>query len=561
MGCKTRDVSSSSSSSSALKDALLFTTICMIGSPVEVQVHDGSIYSGIFHTACFHNDYGIVLKKAKIIKKGQRKTNFANDSVVDTLLVDSRDIVQVVAKGILLPAEGIVGNVPGEDVKGIARSAKSLEGLESELGSLISRRKSLKATKNSRQSSISNRNENKPVCGSANKSVRDRSRSKVVKGQSKRDYAAKSLQTAEEVEKGKLDRTHSTKIVEATTAPVGRVAEGQVGKDHQSQGKKYEPYQKFGSHKDNAIHEVQVSGFVANARLPQLQSLSSVQVDACKSLSDGPSYTSAVPLLVKPDTQDFDRPASKDSLNVPSPSHLSTSQSASQNLSIASKEPVSNTTSKEFKLNPGAKTFMPKFSVPKLESLPAATSMDFISNNTPMVPVAVEPPENGIIHFAARSSMPPKFVPYNSLVASNGDNATQYSQPIVGHAGNRLQSVRCVSQHNPLQAGPAYAHPSSQAVMVSRSGQLVYMHPMSHSSTIPAPASVRPQLTSQILLPKHQGSATTQALQVCVTQPPFVVGGQQPYAMASNILFSQPNFPAVRPIPIPGANGHFAKFL
>lgn len=41
-----------------LSDALLFTTMCIIGLPVDVYVKDGSVYSGIFHTACVDDDYG-----------------------------------------------------------------------------------------------------------------------------------------------------------------------------------------------------------------------------------------------------------------------------------------------------------------------------------------------------------------------------------------------------------------------------------------------------------------------------------------------------------------------
>lgn len=42
----------------SLSDALLFATMCIIGLPVDVHVKDGSIYSGIFHTACVDDDYG-----------------------------------------------------------------------------------------------------------------------------------------------------------------------------------------------------------------------------------------------------------------------------------------------------------------------------------------------------------------------------------------------------------------------------------------------------------------------------------------------------------------------
>lgn len=60
MGCRNREFlgQESSAAPSSLNDALLFTTMCIIGLPVDVHVKDGSIYSGIFHTAYVENDYG-----------------------------------------------------------------------------------------------------------------------------------------------------------------------------------------------------------------------------------------------------------------------------------------------------------------------------------------------------------------------------------------------------------------------------------------------------------------------------------------------------------------------
>uniref|UniRef100_A0A0D6QXC6 LsmAD domain-containing protein n=1 Tax=Araucaria cunninghamii TaxID=56994 RepID=A0A0D6QXC6_ARACU len=54
-------------------DRLLHITMHLIGQPVEVQVKNGSIYSGIFHTANTDKDYGIVLKMAHLMKDGNAK--------------------------------------------------------------------------------------------------------------------------------------------------------------------------------------------------------------------------------------------------------------------------------------------------------------------------------------------------------------------------------------------------------------------------------------------------------------------------------------------------------
>lgn len=66
MGCRNReflnDDTSSSSSSSSLSEALIFATLCIIGLPVDVHVKDGSVYTGIFHTACVEEEYGMSFK-------------------------------------------------------------------------------------------------------------------------------------------------------------------------------------------------------------------------------------------------------------------------------------------------------------------------------------------------------------------------------------------------------------------------------------------------------------------------------------------------------------------
>lgn len=64
MGCRNRDFfadNHSSPSFDSLSEPLLFTTMFIVGLPVDVHVKDGSVYSGIFHTASAHSDYGSLL--------------------------------------------------------------------------------------------------------------------------------------------------------------------------------------------------------------------------------------------------------------------------------------------------------------------------------------------------------------------------------------------------------------------------------------------------------------------------------------------------------------------
>ncbi|KAL6520825.1 hypothetical protein OROHE_017006 [Orobanche hederae] len=107
-------------SSVAVSDALIFTTLCIIGIPVDVYARDGSVYSGIFYTASVEKDYAIVLKKAKMIKKGNLEANVVNGTLIDTLIVGSEDLAQIVAKGVQIPSNGIVGYVWGGDLEAAA---------------------------------------------------------------------------------------------------------------------------------------------------------------------------------------------------------------------------------------------------------------------------------------------------------------------------------------------------------------------------------------------------------------------------------------------------------
>ncbi|XP_020109498.1 uncharacterized protein LOC109724921 isoform X1 [Ananas comosus] len=101
-------------------DALLFATMCVVGLPVEVQVRDGSLFSGVFHTASLDKGFGVVLKKARKIGRGKYDSNVALGDFVDTLVVKSGDLVQVVVKEFLLPAEGIGANISGGGVEATA---------------------------------------------------------------------------------------------------------------------------------------------------------------------------------------------------------------------------------------------------------------------------------------------------------------------------------------------------------------------------------------------------------------------------------------------------------
>ncbi|CAN6914909.1 unnamed protein product [Brassica oleracea] len=104
-----RKLEDDNSPSSPLNETLLIATMCIFGLQVHVHVRDGSVFSGVFYTASFENGFGIVLKNAKMTKKGKSKANVASGSVVETLVIMSPNIVLVVAEGVSLPSN-VTGN-------------------------------------------------------------------------------------------------------------------------------------------------------------------------------------------------------------------------------------------------------------------------------------------------------------------------------------------------------------------------------------------------------------------------------------------------------------------
>ncbi|KAK7860543.1 polyadenylate-binding protein-interacting protein 4 [Quercus suber] len=497
-----------SSSSSSLSEALIFATLCIIGLPVDVHVRDGSVYTGIFHTACVEEEYGIVLKNARMTKKGKSYSNVANGVVIDTLVILSSDLVQVIAKGIRLPADGVAGIMAGDDTEAVLGTVPS-EHLVSEAKKStksVIHKKKINQTRGSVQA------EN----GFSHGFMPKISGRKHEERKSPMNLTGDAL----EVKNGKRDGISSTKVEENSGASEGR----QAG-DGQSQGEMDIYKERIHFDREESANEVR--GSTSSCEL-SIVLFARTKTDT--------SLTQVKPVE--------DRCAKMTSQLLPSE---------------ASGDPA---TPPEFKLNPGAKIFSPSLVNPisATPAVPTVASMTYIPNNSHVVPVAAAAAQQEIEFnpYAARSSVPVKYVPYSNLTAGNGVSGSQFSQHIVGHLGSRTQPLRHTGQYNPVQAGPAYMHPNSQAVVLGRFGQLVYVHPVPHDlvqgAAAISPVSSRPLLTPhQVQFPKHQGSPASQALPLCVP-PPFIATGHQPFAVPSHIPTFQPPFPANRPIPVPGSN-------
>ncbi|PSR96285.1 Polyadenylate-binding protein [Actinidia chinensis var. chinensis] len=495
MVCRNRNLNGEESvDPNSLRDALLFTTMCIIGLPVDVHVKDGSIFTGIFHAARVEDDYGIILKKARMTKKGKCDSNVASWDLIETLVVQSKDLVQVIAKEISLPADGVISNVAVDDAGDIASAVPSLE------------------------------------C--AARGV------KIIKSN-----------------KITLDRMQISQT-------------RQVG-DDRSQVKQFDYESSADFQMEGTTHEVQGSGSSLDTCFTQSKAVKEMHRDrASKMLPNGAPSCPPASSIVKPNDQCQDSPRPNDvSLGAPisGASFVEGTEKPRVNSSSTRTEIVPpRSSSSTSKLNPGAKVFCPSFANHRSVTPPAVPTVANVAY-VPDFPVVPVQQEAEISQFVPRSSLPVKLVPYGNLIAGNGVIDSQYSQSIIGHVGSRAQSHRYAGQHHSIQAGPAYMHPSSQNVMVGRLGQLVYMHPVSHDMNqgvaVLSQVSTRPLLTPhQGHLPKHQGNAAAQALQLCVT-PPFIAGGQQPYVVQSHVPLPQPAFPVIRPFPMPGSNGIFsAKF-
>lgn len=105
-------------SESPSRERLVYLTTCLIGHHVEVQVLDGSVFSGIFHATNAEKDFGIVLKMARLIKDASRGQKNTFDGVSKppskTLIIPAKEFVQVIAKGVPITRDGLASELQRE---------------------------------------------------------------------------------------------------------------------------------------------------------------------------------------------------------------------------------------------------------------------------------------------------------------------------------------------------------------------------------------------------------------------------------------------------------------
>ncbi|KAL7087908.1 hypothetical protein ACP275_13G096900 [Erythranthe tilingii] len=495
-------------SSLSIGDALLLTTMCIVGMPVDVHAIDGSVYSGIFHTASVDEDYAVVLKKAKMIKKGNLDANVVNGALIETLVVPSEDLVQVVAKAVLLPSNGVTSNIGGD---GIEAAAGYIESLDRD-ASFVKSNGAKANKKQKRQSRFSGKRE------------------KVLPFSDKTENL---LDSSPEDRIERLDTVNSVKRDEADNIAAGGRQTGNESQEMQSNSN------------NNSNAEVHDSSLRKDTVPQEPRGVSEEQGRNGHTSDETPnaSVASQVPVT-----------------DVKSDSRLRASSNPF--LFAPPKNPTVKKTIKESKLNPGAKVFSPSVLHHRAAVSPPAVangaSVSYMPSNYTMTTMATAREEvdaNSI----AFSSVPVKLVPYNNMSFEHGVSDSQYGQPIIGQVMNRTQPVRYTGQYQNYQTAPSYVHPNPHNAMFGRVGPLLCMHPISNDVAQSvagfSPANTRPLLTPHpVHLTKHQGNNPAQALQMCMN-PPIIGNGAQSYVMTSSIPMPQPMFPVLRPIAVPGSNG------
>ncbi|GMH14220.1 hypothetical protein Nepgr_016061 [Nepenthes gracilis] len=111
-GFSRRRVEKGVTSGSKTRDRLVYLTTCLIGHQVDVQVKNGSVFSGIFHATNADKDFGIVLKMARLTKdassRGQKAVlDTVGKAPSKTLIIPAHEFVQVIAKGTPVTRSGL----------------------------------------------------------------------------------------------------------------------------------------------------------------------------------------------------------------------------------------------------------------------------------------------------------------------------------------------------------------------------------------------------------------------------------------------------------------------
>ncbi|KAK3424014.1 hypothetical protein EUGRSUZ_F00770 [Eucalyptus grandis] len=527
MGRRIGEPSRDGRDGASLGESLLLAAVCIVGLPVDVHVTNGAVYSGIFHTVSVE---GVIVKKARMTKKGRSNSNVASGCMVETLVILAEDLVQVIAKGVELPAYGITGTIAGDE------SELAIGTASNDVARVDNRSSSIDTSKrrpHQRKTSVTSENglTDGDTCGTFKVNSQGQA-------ENKNEGKGMSIRAVENVSEGGIEK-RGRKIHIMGGGAFDASANGRQV-DENPQVKQDDLNRESENQEDNKASAMQGSSPSSDACLSLVKPVDGTHSEVLPppQPNEASHLTASAP--AKSNNGTYCRPVLSENaasccglastLSVVGTSGRSLSSMASPTEKVHLQGPEAYKRAKESKLNPGAKIFSPALtkSVPATPPLVRpVTGMSYVPSASPLLPVGAAQAE------------------------------------FAGNMGSRAQLLRYSGQHHAFPLGSTFVHPNAQAVMVGRMGQLVYM-PVSQdlvqSGTAIPPAFPRPLPTlSQVQFPKHQGTLPGQPF---VHQP--TVGGQQLYAAASPPPLLQSPFPANQSISVsvPGANGLFnAKFL
>ncbi|KAF8023739.1 hypothetical protein BT93_F1048 [Corymbia citriodora subsp. variegata] len=463
MGRRIGELPRSGDGGASLGESLLFATVCIVGLPVDVHVRNGSVYSGIFHTASVE---GVILKKARMTKKGRSNSNVASGCVIETLVILAEDLVQVIAKGVELPADGVTGTIAGDESESaIGTTSHNVAGVDNRFGTITT------SKRRSHQRKTSVPYENGLTDGDTCRTFKVSSQRQA---ENENEGKGMSIEVVENVSEEGIEKRGRKIHIMGGGAFDASANERQV--DENPQVKQDD----FNRESDNQGDD--------KASAMQGSSPSLKPVDGTHSELLPPSQPNeASHVTASAPAETYCRPVLSENaasccglastLSVVGTSGRSLSSMASPTEKVHLQGPETNKRAKESKLNPGAKIFSPAVtkSVPATPPLvQTVTGISYVPSTSPLLPVVAAQTEVGTSTYVPQPSVPAKAVQYNNFTAGNGDIGA-ISQAFAGNMGSRSQLLRYGGQHHALPLGSTFVHPHHQAVMVGRMGQLVYM--------------------------------------------------------------------------------------
>ncbi|XP_024536064.1 polyadenylate-binding protein-interacting protein 4 [Selaginella moellendorffii] len=535
---------------------LLYLTMCLVGQFVEVQLKDGSVFSGIFHTANMDKDFGVVLKMARLTKeaggksgKGDAVKQAARKPPTKSLIIYAKDLVQIDAKDVSLTGEYLPNGRSRENKNELLTDSfisQNRRDTERELkpwkpDSEAPRNLGLDTTfQNSWNRNWDQFETNKALFGVETTFDEELYTTKLEKGPQTREREREASRLAREIEgdstrnnhlaedRGVSDAELDTLDEESRFSSVLRShTEGDGEDDHHKAANSWNE-ETFGSVSGSTESNVSTPTAVERP----LQD-SSQQVPATSSPRSSASASDAglqalnlntsVSEEVLRDFRDFKettknsgtnsvsssrprspiKPAAPKASESPSPeieadrpSTPAAPASAANNSATGNKKSLLNPNAKEFKLNPNAKVFTPSFP-PARPASPINPSPIYVPAGVPVAPM------QGMPVYMQQPGQPAQYTQYNNTMAATGVTTSPYIQPsatfIPGPAGPPIK----LPPQTQAQVG-ASPYGQQQAIR--------YMPPTMQ----PTPAYPHPNQYPQ---------------QVIYGQPPLVYIHQYPQAM------------------------------